>query len=244
MLIHLVVRRGVRRRLASLPLAVRVAGVVVPVEGDDVDGDEEVSRLVSMVRARVISGMPIARAMDVAAPLYAHARSSRDSSEFSRSTFSRSAIEGVLGSGGGSRLHDVGHVVRGFDAIIRVCSFSGTPMSPCLDALLRDVAERRAVRDGMESAFGVPRATARLLAVLPMLTIGPSELVGIHAVGFLLSGRAGLICLVVGLGMYTAGLLWIRVLLGSHALEATMPRWGHGRIRPARQCSGDLWTSS
>ena len=184
---------------------------------DESDGEEwahdDVSSLVSAIRSRLVSGMPEGRALDLAEGLPCGGLSFEGLS--CRMRGSASCRHRGAGSFRSRRFHweDARYVARALDAIVRVCSVTGAPMVPCLDVLLRDLSIRGAARDAVESALAVPRATAGLLAALPVLTIMLCEMAGLRIVGFLTSGPPGWLCLGSGLILYIVGLLWMRALM-------------------------------
>lgn len=79
------------------------------------------------------------------------------------------------------------------------------------DALERLVAaERRAeeVRRQLEAHLAAPRATARMLAFLPLLGLALGFAIGGDPLAWLIGGPAGWACLVVGLALTGLGLAW------------------------------------
>lgn len=78
------------------------------------------------------------------------------------------------------------------------------------DALRDDRATRRAVHGHLASA----RATARLLAVLPLLFLLLGSGLGADPVGFLLDSPVGLGCLAVGAALAHLGVLWLDRIAG------------------------------
>ncbi|WP_422744226.1 type II secretion system F family protein [Mycobacterium sp. WMMD1722] len=72
----------------------------------------------------------------------------------------------------------------------------------------RDIAERHRFAARVEAGMAGARATAGVLAGLPVLGIGLGQLIGAQPVGFLLAGGFGGGLLVIGVALSCAGLLW------------------------------------
>jgi tight adherence protein B len=86
-----------------------------------------------------------------------------------------------------------------------------------LAAALRDEEAHRAE---VAAQLAGPRATARLLAVLPLLGLAMGAALGARPFAFLFGGLPGLACLLVGVGLDVIGLWWTRRL----AAGAVAPR--------------------
>lgn len=84
----------------------------------------------------------------------------------------------------------------------------GLAMSSLMRAAQRDIAERQRFSARVASAMAGARATAAILACLPVLAVLLGQAIGARPVSFLLSGRAGGWLLVVGATLACAGLLW------------------------------------
>jgi len=68
-------------------------------------------------------------------------------------------------------------------------------------------AERRVAAD-LASETAAPRATARILALLPLLGLLFGELMGAHPVRWLLASRWGWLCLILGAIFLSVGQAW------------------------------------
>jgi tight adherence protein B len=84
----------------------------------------------------------------------------------------------------------------------------GLAMSTLMRAAQRDIAERQRFSAHVRSAMAGARATATILASLPVLSVLMGQLIGARPVAFLLGGHAGGWLLVVGLTLVCGGLLW------------------------------------
>jgi tight adherence protein B len=84
----------------------------------------------------------------------------------------------------------------------------GLGVSALMHAAQRDIAERQRFSGQVRSAMAGARATATILAGLPVLSVLMGQLIGAHPIAFLLGGRLGGYLLVVGLTLICGGLLW------------------------------------
>ncbi|MCH5641680.1 type II secretion system protein F [Gordonia sp. ABSL49_1] len=84
----------------------------------------------------------------------------------------------------------------------------GLPMADLLGALRSDLLARRAFIDRTRAGLAGPRATAVVLAGLPVLGIALGQATGARPLQVLSGGGLGGILLVVGTGLVAAGLVW------------------------------------
>lgn len=84
----------------------------------------------------------------------------------------------------------------------------GLAMAALMRAAQRDIVERQRFAARVESGLAGARATAAILAGLPVLGVLLGQLIGAHPVAFLCGGGAGGWLLVVGVALACAGLLW------------------------------------
>ncbi|MEZ0357189.1 type II secretion system F family protein [Mycobacterium sp. SA01] len=84
----------------------------------------------------------------------------------------------------------------------------GLAMAALIRTAHRDIVERQRFTARVEAGLAGARATAAILAGLPLLGILLGELIGAHPVGFLLGGGAGGWLLTVGVALVCAGLAW------------------------------------
>ncbi|MFT4042828.1 MAG: type II secretion system protein F [Gordonia sp. (in: high G+C Gram-positive bacteria)] len=84
----------------------------------------------------------------------------------------------------------------------------GVPMAELLAAVRDDLHARRAFAERTRAGLAGPRATATVLAGLPLLGIGLGQATGARPVQVLLGGGLGGILLVVGTALAAAGLVW------------------------------------
>jgi tight adherence protein B len=84
----------------------------------------------------------------------------------------------------------------------------GLAMSTLMRAAQRDIVERQRFSGQVTSAMAGARATAAILAGLPVLSVALGQLIGADPVAFLLAGHVGGWLLVVGVTLVCGGLLW------------------------------------
>jgi tight adherence protein B len=91
----------------------------------------------------------------------------------------------------------------------------GAPVVDVLDALVGALRDRMRTEAAVETALAAPRATARLLAVLPVGGVLLGELVGVHPLAVLVGTGAGRVAGVLGLAATMGGRRWMRRLVAS-----------------------------
>lgn len=84
----------------------------------------------------------------------------------------------------------------------------GLQIAALMQTAQRDVVERERFSARVNAGMAGARATAGVLAGLPVLGVGLGQLIGADPVGFLLSGGAGGWLLVIGATFACGGLLW------------------------------------
>lgn len=98
--------------------------------------------------------------------------------------------------------------LRALAACWRVGVNSGSGLAPSIDSLAASLRQAQEVRLHLEAELASPRATARMLAMLPAVGIGLGYLMGADPLGWLLSGVLGVTVLIVGVGLTAAGMWW------------------------------------
>jgi tight adherence protein B len=100
-----------------------------------------------------------------------------------------------------------------------VCERCGAGLADTLARVADSLRAEEAVRREVAGQLASVRATTRLLAVLPVITLLALSGGGGRPLAFLLAHPVGLTCLVVGASLTSAGLLWVE------RLPATRPVW-------------------
>ncbi|OBH49115.1 type II secretion system F family protein [Mycobacterium sp. E2479] len=90
----------------------------------------------------------------------------------------------------------------------RLASDNGLGIATLMRAAQRDIAERQRFSARVSSSMAGARATAAILAALPVLGVILGQLIGARPLPFLLGGHAGGWLLLVGSALACVGLLW------------------------------------
>ena len=90
----------------------------------------------------------------------------------------------------------------------RVATESGTGLAAAVARLAESARTAEDARVDLEGQLAGPRATARLLALLPVVGIGFGVLLGSDPLGWLLTEPLGRICLGLGVLLTAAGAWW------------------------------------
>jgi tight adherence protein B len=106
----------------------------------------------------------------------------------------------------------VAEALRALAACWRVCSDAGSGLADAVARLEEGLRTAEAQRLAVDAELAGPRATAQLLAVLPLVGVALAAGLGAHPLDLLLRTPAGLGCLAVGLGLDGLGVVWTRRL--------------------------------
>lgn len=99
-------------------------------------------------------------------------------------------------------------ILRQLAACWQVAAQSGSGLAPAVSQLAGSARTAEDVRVHLEGQLAGPRATARMLAVLPFVGLGFGIMLGANPVGWLTSTPFGWACLVSGLGLAALGTWW------------------------------------
>lgn len=112
---------------------------------------------------------------------------------------------------------------------LSVCERTGAPTAGMLEHLADALRDLHDAAQARRSAFAGPRATARILLVLPLAGLGLGMLLGGDPLRLLLSSGAGNLLGIIGLGLTGLGWWWMRRLVR----QADPPR--RHRVDPSVQ---------
>ena len=92
-------------------------------------------------------------------------------------------------------------------------------MATTLELVADGMASEEAVRTVVASELAGPRATGKIMAVLPLAGLALGYALGGDPVAFLLGGFVGWGCLIGGALLAAAGVLWVEALARNAAVN-------------------------
>lgn len=99
-------------------------------------------------------------------------------------------------------------VLAALAACWQVSSASGSGLSAAVDRLANSARVAEDVRVQLEAQLAGPRATARMLATLPLIGLAMGMLMGADPLQWLLGTAPGFLCLLGGALLTVAGMAW------------------------------------
>ncbi|GGO13596.1 hypothetical protein GCM10010116_27440 [Microbispora rosea subsp. aerata] len=107
----------------------------------------------------------------------------------------------------------------------RVSVAVGGGLTALVERVCASLRDAQAHREEVAAQLSGPRATARMLAGLPVLGLLMAAGLGMDPLAFLLGGPAGFACLVIGLALDAAGVWWThRLVTRAEELPGFDPR--------------------
>jgi tight adherence protein B len=166
-------------------------------------------------RHRAVVGLCGALAAELTAGIPAHtalARACREWPEFAPAARAATlggdipaALRSLAGSPGAEGM-------RAIAAAWAAAARSGTSLARVLDRLLDALRDEVAAQAEVDAALEPPRATARLLAALPVFGVALGTAMGAGPVYFLVETAPGRVCLLAGVLLSLAGVAWVERL--------------------------------
>jgi tight adherence protein B len=102
--------------------------------------------------------------------------------------------------------------LRAIAAAWDIAGSTGSALAGVLDRISAGLRDDEEARAEVAAALGPPRATAKLLAVLPLFGLALGASIDAHPVRFLLGTTPGLLCLAAGTALALLGLWWVERL--------------------------------
>jgi tight adherence protein B len=97
--------------------------------------------------------------------------------------------------------------------IYRVCARTGAPMTDSLMRLINSVRDQQRRQRTLVQETASTKATAVVLAALPILGILMGLGLGLNPLTWFLHSALGALCLASGVGLEVLGWLWVRLLM-------------------------------
>ncbi|NUS95563.1 MAG: hypothetical protein HOQ36_24655 [Nocardia sp.] len=145
-------------------------------------------------------------------PSAAAAVAARETGGIAAAAFAIGSARSRLGGSGAEGLLCPGTVIAAELGRVanawRVAERHGLALAELLSAARADLGSRIRFRSRTDASLAGARATATILAVLPLLGIGLGQLMGAHPAHVLFVSTAGRYLLPLGTGLACAGLLW------------------------------------
>jgi tight adherence protein B len=105
----------------------------------------------------------------------------------------------------------MGSIAAGWE----VAGSAGAALAGVLERIAAGLRSDEDARAEVVACLGPVRATAKLLAVLPVFGLALGSSMGARPVGFLVSTGPGVACLGAGLVLVSVGVLWVERLASS-----------------------------
>lgn len=161
-----------------------------------------------VLAAELRAGRSAAPALEAAAAVACGPAASALRSAASAASLGGDVPAALAGPAGGPEASAVPELLRGLGACWTVCSTTGSGLAAAVDRLAEAQRAAAAQRRAVAVELAGPRATARLLALLPVVGLLMAAGLGAAPLQFLLWTPAGRLCLVLGLLLEVAGLRW------------------------------------
>lgn len=164
---------------------------------------QQVLEACDLVAAELAAGSPVEQALERAGELCPLLRPAGDAGRLGSDV--AAALRRAAGEPGADDL-------RLLAAAWQVSHRSGQGLAVATARISQRLRAQRRTARVVEAELSSARATARLVAALPVAAWVMGAGTGSRPVAFLTGGPAGLVCLAVGLGLTMAGLWWIEAL--------------------------------
>lgn len=112
---------------------------------------------------------------------------------------------------------------RQFERIWAMASKSGGPPTSAINRLADVFDLQRKARNEINLAYAAPRSTARLVTLLPIITLGLAQLVGLNPLAVIAEFGLGSISVAVGCGLLWIGHRWSAKLMRKAAPNSQDP---------------------
>lgn len=190
---------------AAAALAVRHAGQERRTRRDRDEERAAAGEALAVLAGELRAGRPAHAALAAAAEVARGPFGSALSAAAAGGALGADAAPHLLREAGRSAVPDV---LRGLAACWRVCATTGGGLAPSVGRLEDAVRAQRAQELAVAAELAGPRATAALLAGLPVAGLAMAAALGADPLHVLLRTALGGACLVAGTGLDLLGLWW------------------------------------
>ena len=104
-----------------------------------------------------------------------------------------------------------------------VARVSGAPLGPALRSLARSLRDQERTRREVDAELAAPRATMRLVTVLPLVSLAAGALGGVDTLSFLFLTSPGRVSLATGVACLVLAWWWMRVMVLRTVSQHTPP---------------------
>lgn len=111
-----------------------------------------------------------------------------------------------------------------------LCRESGSRLAPLMRSCGQNVREWDRVAHERATAIAGPKLTTRIMLGLPLVTLLASSALGLNAIGALVEGPIGWLCLITGSLFLVAGWRWSRRLIARAERAAPAPGFASDAI--------------
>jgi tight adherence protein B len=94
----------------------------------------------------------------------------------------------------------------------RMAEVTGAPLAGATSGVAEAMRRRTRLEATVDAELAGPRASGRLMGLLPLAGLGMAQMVGAEPASFLLSSMAGRMCVLGAAGLSCAGVLWSEAL--------------------------------
>ena len=171
----------------------------------------EVARVIRSASAELRAGVDPAAALRAATGGTSRLEAQRRAWEMVHAaggTDVRTALHAAASTPGGEGLADVA-------AAWHLAEQTGAPLAAILDRIAGSIQSEVELDREVAVEAGPARATARLMAVLPVFGLGLGFLLGVNPVAVLVGSGLGVACLVGGLALACCGVWWIESIVSA-----------------------------
>lgn len=120
-----------------------------------------------------------------------------------------------------------------FEAIWSLALRSGGSISAAIESLAESFQASGKQAREIALAFSAPRATAKVISLLPLGCLMLAQLFGLNPIGAVIENRLALLSVLLGVGLLLAGRVWTNSIIAKAAPELSDPGLAFDAVRAA-----------